>query len=222
MLRSLGSHLFWTFPITEKCFLKIERLSVNHGSTWALWFLSGENRKSTHITHVTATHTSLLTQTSTHTYPCTHTHTHACSIPYSTIQTVSVHFEHCYHTHTKTQEEEEEEEMRSPGRAPPRHIPMVPAGPPRSGTRPRGGCHPNPSGYTVQGPLRVDPVSLRTTPQLSIKNSGGLWALGHSLLSQKSLRGSQIASGSRPWSPQQVVPAAKPMFRSGAPKTSTL
>ena len=40
----------------------------------------------------------------------------------------------------------EEEEMRSPGRAPPRHIPMVPAGPPRSGNRPGGRFHPNPSG----------------------------------------------------------------------------
>ena len=36
--------------------------------------------------------------------------------------------------------------MRCPGRAPPRHIPMVPAGPPRSGKRPGGGFHPNPSG----------------------------------------------------------------------------
>ena len=46
----------------------------------------------------------------------------------------------------RLQEEEEEEEMRSPGRAPPRHIPMVPAGPPRSAKRPGGGFHPNPSG----------------------------------------------------------------------------
>ena len=28
----------------------------------------------------------------------THTHTHTCSIPYSTVQTVSVHLEHLYHT----------------------------------------------------------------------------------------------------------------------------
>ena len=61
-----------------------------------------------------------------HTYTHTHTHTHT----------------HTTHTHTHTQEEE----MRSPGRAPPRHIPMVPAGPPRSGTRPGGGFYPNPSG----------------------------------------------------------------------------
>ena len=36
-----------------------------------------------------------------HTHNCqqtddTHTHTNACSIPYSTVQTVSVHLEHCY------------------------------------------------------------------------------------------------------------------------------
>ena len=30
----------------------------------------------------------------THTH--THMHTHACSIPYSTVQAVSVHLEHCY------------------------------------------------------------------------------------------------------------------------------
>ena len=77
-----------------------------------------------------------------HTFPYTcppGTHTH--------IQGSNVHTHtHRIYTHTHTHTQEEEEEMRSPGRAPPRHIPMVPAGPPRSGTRPGGGFYPNPSG----------------------------------------------------------------------------
>ena len=43
---------------------------------------------------------------------------------------------------TMEEEEEEEEEMRSPGRAHPRHIPMVPAGPLRSGRDREGGYVP--------------------------------------------------------------------------------
>ena len=43
-------------------------------------------------------------------------------------------------------QEEEEEEMRSPGKAPPRHIPMAPAGPQRSCRDQEGGFCPNPSG----------------------------------------------------------------------------
>ena len=42
--------------------------------------------------------------------------------------------------------EGEEEEVRSPGRAPPQHIPIVPAGRPRSGRPPGEGFHANPSG----------------------------------------------------------------------------
>ena len=29
----------------------------------------------------------------------THTHTHSCSIPYRTVQTVSVHLEHCHQSY---------------------------------------------------------------------------------------------------------------------------
>ena len=59
--------------------------------------------------------------------------------------------------------------MRSPGRAPPRHIPMVPAGPPLSGKRPGGGCHPNPSGYIYACAARKWPVYL-TCNSLNTRN----------------------------------------------------
>ena len=42
--------------------------------------------------------------------------------------------------------EEEEEEMRSPGRAHPWHIPMLPAVPHRSNRDQKGGLRPNLSG----------------------------------------------------------------------------
>ena len=49
-------------------------------------------------------------------------------------------------THYTMCKEEEEEEMRSPGRAHRRHIPMVPAGPHRSDRDRQGGLCPDPSG----------------------------------------------------------------------------
>ena len=44
--------------------------------------------------HSTAQHSTAHAHKHTHTH--THTHTHACSIPYSAVQTVSVHLKHCY------------------------------------------------------------------------------------------------------------------------------
>ena len=50
----------------------------------------------THTHTNTNTQTHKHTNTKTHKHTRTHAHTHTCGIPHSTVQTVSVHLEHCY------------------------------------------------------------------------------------------------------------------------------
>ena len=101
-LRKHSTKHFWLSKNPRQLVIRQNKQSMSDANRRLSAAQGAETRKHTHTQRERERHTHA--HTHTHQHKHTHTHTHACSIPYSTLQTVSVHLEHCYQSYLQVQQ----------------------------------------------------------------------------------------------------------------------